>query len=81
MPGFRDAEPGAEGGAELINASASRAPALPAGEELLDADLYAVTRLIAGRAPRASSARQYPAIYTRFAALSNRSVGQAQASA
>ncbi len=35
--------------------------------ELLDANLYAVTRLIAGRAPRASSARQYLASYTRFA--------------
>jgi len=51
MPGFRSAELGAESGAELVNASTSRAPALPACEELLHANLYAVTRLIAGRAP------------------------------
>jgi site-specific recombinase XerD len=41
-------------------------PALPAGEQLLDANLYAVCDLVAGRAARASSARQYRAIYTRF---------------
>jgi hypothetical protein len=40
-------------------------PALPAGEQLLDANLYAVCELVAGRAARASSARQYRAIYTR----------------
>jgi hypothetical protein len=43
------------------------AGARPAGEELLGANLYAVSELIAGRAARASSARQYRAIYTRFA--------------
>jgi len=41
-------------------------PALPAVEQLLDANLYAVCDLVAGRAARASSARQYRAIYTRF---------------
>ena len=41
-------------------------PALPTGEQLLDANLYAVCELVAGRAARASSARQYRAIYTRF---------------
>ena len=41
-------------------------PALPAGEQLLDANLYAVCERVAGRAARASSARQYRAIYTRF---------------
>jgi hypothetical protein len=41
-------------------------PALPVGEQLLDANLYAVCDLVAGRAARASSARQYRAIYTRF---------------
>ena len=41
-------------------------PALPAGEQLLDTNLYAVCDLVAGRAARASSARQYRAIYTRF---------------
>ena len=41
-------------------------PALPAGEQLLEANLYAVCELVAGRAARASSSRQYRAIYTRF---------------
>ena len=41
-------------------------PALPAGEQLLESNLYAVCDLVAGRAARASSARQYRAIYTRF---------------
>ena len=39
-------------------------PALPAGEQLLDTNLYAVCDLVAGGAARASSARQYRAIYT-----------------
>jgi hypothetical protein len=38
----------------------------PVGEQLLEHNLYAVCELIAGRAARASSARQYGAIYTRF---------------
>jgi site-specific recombinase XerD len=42
-------------------------PTLPGGEQLLEANLYAVCELIAGRAARASSARQYRSIYTRFA--------------
>jgi hypothetical protein len=37
-------------------------PALPAGELLLQANLYAVCELVAGRAAKASSARQYRAI-------------------
>ena len=41
-------------------------PALPAGEQLLESNLYAVCELVAARAARASSARQYRAIYTRF---------------
>ena len=45
---------------------ARSAPALPAGDQLLQANLYAVSELVAGRAARASSARQYGAIYTRF---------------
>jgi site-specific recombinase XerD len=53
--------------APLTPAAAGRlSPALPAGEQLLDANLYAVCELAAGRAARASSARQYRAIYTRF---------------
>jgi len=52
---------------ELLAAPAERAsPALPAGEQLLQANLYAVCELVAGRAARASSARQYLTIYTRF---------------
>jgi len=55
--------------AQLLPAVAIAAvsPTLPAGEQLLDANLYAVCELIAGRAARASSARQYRSIYTRFA--------------
>jgi hypothetical protein len=41
-------------------------PALPTGEQLLEANLYAVCELVAGRAARASSARQYASIYRRF---------------
>jgi hypothetical protein len=40
-------------------------PALPAGDELLEANLYAVSELVAGGAALASSARQYGSIYTR----------------
>ena len=40
--------------------------ALPAGEQLLEANLYAVCELVAARAARASSARQYLSIYTRL---------------
>lgn len=47
-------------------AGARLSPSLPAGDQLLDANLYAVYDLVAGRAVRASSARQYRAIYTRF---------------
>jgi len=44
----------------LAPAAAGRlSPALPAGEQLLDTNLYAVCDLVAGRAARASSARQY----------------------
>jgi site-specific recombinase XerD len=46
--------------------AARLAPALPLGEQLLEHNLYAVCELVAGRAARASSARQYGAIYTRF---------------
>ena len=52
---------------ELIAPLPARSsPALPAGERLLEANLYAVSELVAGRAARASSSRQYGAIYTRF---------------
>lgn len=44
----------------------ARSPALPAREQLLGANLYAVCELVAARAARASSARQYGAIYTRL---------------
>lgn len=60
---------GADVGAELelVDASKAHARGLPVGAELPEANLYAVIELIAGRAARASSARQYLAIYTRFA--------------
>jgi len=61
MPGFADS-PVLVPAPELALVS----PPLPAGEQLLEANLYAVCELIAGRAARASSARQYRSIYTRF---------------
>jgi hypothetical protein len=65
--------------AELVPAAALAlvSPALPAGPELLDANLYAVCELIAGRAARASSARQYRSIYTRFADALRDELGRA----
>ncbi|MCA1678936.1 MAG: hypothetical protein LC777_08330, partial [Actinobacteria bacterium] len=52
---------------ELLPAPAAcLSPALPAGEQLLEANLYAVCGLVAARAARASSARQYLTIYNRF---------------
>jgi hypothetical protein len=67
VPGFPDAD--LEIGVELalVDVATSRVPGLPAAEELLEANLYVVMELIAVRAPRASSARQYLSIYTRFA--------------
>jgi hypothetical protein len=41
-------------------------PSLPAGDQRLEANLYALCELVADRAARASSARQYGAIYGRF---------------
>lgn len=41
-------------------------PVLPVGEQLLEANLYGVCELVAARAARPSSARQYGAIYRRF---------------
>lgn len=52
---------------ELLPAAAARlSPALPAGEQLLEHNLHAVCELVAARAAKASSARQYGAIYRRF---------------
>ena len=55
--------------AELLPATAiaTVSPTLPATEQLLEANLYTVCELIAGRAARGSSARQYRSIYNRFA--------------
>lgn len=53
-------------GAALALAEARRLPGLPAGEQLGETNLYAVCELIAARAARASSARQYRCIYIRF---------------
>jgi hypothetical protein len=67
MGDFADTRASASVDVELLPAAAARlSPALPAGEQLLHANLYAVCELVAGRAARASSARQYGAIYTRF---------------
>jgi site-specific recombinase XerD len=67
MGDFADSSASASVDVALLPAAAARcSPALPAGEQLLDANLYAVCELVAGRAARASSARQYGAIYTRF---------------
>jgi hypothetical protein len=41
-------------------------PTLPPGEQLLASNLYSVSKLVAGRAARASSARQYLTSYARF---------------
>ncbi len=42
-------------------------PALPVGEAALEQNLYAVLELVAARAARASTARQYRSIFTPFA--------------
>jgi len=60
------ADPGAVAVDVALLFAPAVSPALPAGEQLLDANLYTVCDLVAGRAARASSARQYRAIYTRF---------------
>ena len=67
MPGFTDADLDVSAELGLVHVAPALVPGLPAGEELLGANLYAVIEMIAARAPRASSARQYLAIYTRFA--------------
>ncbi|MCA1697528.1 MAG: hypothetical protein LC790_00925 [Actinobacteria bacterium] len=67
MAGFADSTATALDVELLAPDAAGRlSPALPAGEQLLEANLYAVCELVAGRAARASSARQYRASYTRF---------------
>jgi hypothetical protein len=68
MPGFADS-PALVDVAEFVPAPAPSPvfPTLPAGQQLLEANLYTICDLITGRAARASSARQYRAIYRRFA--------------
>ena len=67
MADFADRRVAATLDVEVLPAAAARvSAALPAGEQLLEHNLYAVCELVAGRAARASSARQYGAIYTRF---------------
>jgi integrase/recombinase XerD len=67
MADFADSLGAATLDVDVLPAAAVRlSPALPAGEQLLEHNLYAVCELVAGRAARASSARQYNAIYTRF---------------
>ncbi len=50
---------------ELLAPVARLSPALPTAEQLLEANLYAVCELVAGRAARASSARPYASIKRR----------------
>jgi hypothetical protein len=50
---------------EFAQASGRLTPALPGGEQLLQSNLYSVCELVAARAARALSARQYLAIETR----------------
>jgi hypothetical protein len=60
MAAFADSSALAVDVALLAPAAAARlSPALPVGEQLLESNLYAVCDLVAGRAARASSARQY----------------------
>jgi len=71
MTGFADRQAARSGrgdrrGARVDSARPHDARAA-GGEALEDANLYAVLELIAGRAARASTARQYRSIYTRFA--------------
>jgi len=65
MATFRDA-PAADGALELRGRVPACAPGLPAGDALAAANLYAVAELVAGRAPRESSRRQYRSIFRRF---------------
>jgi site-specific recombinase XerD len=66
MQDFVDSTPTTTDVTVLSVAAVRLSPALPTGEQLLEHNLYAVCELIAGRAARASSAKQYGAIYTRF---------------
>ena len=51
---------------ELQERLPAQAPGVPTGAELQRANLYAVCELIAARAPRESSRRQYRSIFRRF---------------
>jgi site-specific recombinase XerD len=67
MADFADSSAATASDVALLPAAATRlSPVLPTGEQLLGANLYAVCELVAARAARASSARQYGAIYRRF---------------
>ncbi len=66
MADFRDAQ-AANAALELRERVPAPAPGLPAGAELAQANLYAVAELVAARAPRESSRRQYRLIFRRFA--------------
>jgi integrase len=65
MAGFQDAAL-AEGALELSERVPVSVPGLPAGGQLAEANLYAVAELVAQRAPRESSRRQYGTIFRRF---------------
>ena len=67
MADFPDSDAAATLDVDVLPSPAARvSAALPVGEQLLEANLYAVCELVAARAARASSARQYLSIYTRL---------------
>jgi site-specific recombinase XerD len=65
MATFADAPLG-EAALALQERLPAQAPGVPTGAELQQANLYAVSELIAARAPRESSRRQYRSIFRRF---------------
>jgi len=67
MAGFAESTVASAAIALLAPLPTRSSPALPAGEQLPQANLYAVSELVAGRAARASSARQYGSITRAFA--------------
>ena len=66
MATFGESDANEDSPAALARRPQPVAPALPAGEELLEANLYGVSELVAARAARPSTRRQYAAIYRRF---------------
>jgi integrase/recombinase XerC len=63
---FGESTPDDGATAALARPPRPAAPALPGADELLAANLYGVCELVAARAARPSTRRQYGAIYRRF---------------